>query len=146
LRIPGISNVDNTLNSHPPNKDSANPGLKILVVDDEPVLLEYVRRVLQRCGHHWLLSDNGAEAWAIFKNGRDEIDLVLTDLVMPGSFGGLELARRIRQIRPQVPVLFMTGTPQIDPVTAKLSRDRLLLKKPFHPGQLVSIVEESSRH
>ena len=140
-----MSSVGSTLNSDRHNKDSANPGLKILVVDDEPVLLEYVRCVLQRCGHHWRLSDNGAEAWAIFRDGPDEIDLVLTDIVMPGSFGGLELARRIRQIRPRVPVLFMTGTPQIDPVTARLSRDRLLLKKPFHPDQLAAIVEESSR-
>ena len=114
------------------------------MVDDEPVLLEYVRRVLERCGHHGLLSDSGAEAWAIFQDGPDEIDLVLTDLVMPGSFGGLELARRIRRIRPRVPVLFMTGTPQIDPVTARLSRDRLILKKPFRPDQLVAIVQESS--
>jgi len=128
-----MSSVDSILNTVRHNQESANPGLKILVVDDEPVLLEYVRHVLQRCGHHWLLSDSGAEAWAIFRDGPDEIDLVLTDLVMPGSFGGLELARRIRQIRPRLPVLFMTGTPQIDPVTARLSRDRLLLK-------------ESSRH
>ena len=141
-----MSSVDSILNTVRHNQESANPGLKILVVDDEPVLLEYVRHVLQRCGHHWLLSDSGAEAWAIFRDGPDEIDLVLTDLVMPGSFGGLELARRIRQIRPRLPVLFMTGTPQIDPVTARLSRDRLLLKQPFHPDQLVAIVEESSRH
>jgi two-component system cell cycle sensor histidine kinase/response regulator CckA len=124
-----------------PKTDSANRGPKILLVDDEPFLLEYVRRVLQRCGHHCLLADNGAEAWAIFKDGPDEIDLVLTDLVMPGSFDGLELARRIRRIRPRVPVLFMSGTPKIDRVTAKLSRDRLLLKKPFYPDQLVAMVQ-----
>jgi DNA-binding response OmpR family regulator len=115
--------------------DSANRGLKILLVDDEPFLLEYVRRVLQRCGHHCLLADNGGEAWAIFRAGPDEIDMVLTDLLMPGSFDGLELARRIR------PVLLMSGAPQIDRVTAKLFRDRLMLKKPFYPDQLVAMVQ-----
>jgi CheY-like chemotaxis protein len=123
-------------------KDSASRGLTILAVDDEPFLLEYVRRVLQRCGHRLLLADNGGEAWAIFEDGSSEIDLVLTDLVMPGSFDGLELAKRIRRSRPQVPVLFMTGAPQSDPVTAKLCRDRRLLKKPFYPDQLVALVQE----
>jgi DNA-binding response OmpR family regulator len=111
------------------------------VVDDEPFLLEFVRRVLQRCGHHCRLADNGGEAWAIFKDGPEEVDLVLTDLVMPGSFDGLELARRIRCIRPRPPVLFMTRTPQIDLLTAKLSRDRLLIKKPFYPDQLAATVQ-----
>ena len=137
--IPSVS--DGYRGKESPKADSANRRLEILVVDDEPFLLEYVRRVLQRCGHHCLLTDNGAEAWAIFKDGPDEIDLVLTDLLMPGSFDGLELARRIRRIRSRMPVLFMSGTPQINRVTAKLFRDRLLLKKPFYPDQLVAMVQ-----
>jgi CheY-like chemotaxis protein len=137
---PSVSDAYNGKESR--KEDSASRGLTILAVDDEPFLLEYVCRVLQRCGHRLLLADNGGKAWAIFEDGSSEIDLVLTDLVMPGSFDGLELAKRIRRCRPQVPVLFMTGAPQSDPVTAKLYRNRLLLKKPFYPDQLVAMVQD----
>ena len=147
VRTTGISGEDPSVSNGYKRKesrkaDSVNRGLTILAVDDEPFLLEYVRRVLHRCGHRLLLADNGGEAWAIFKDLQDQIDLVLTDLVMPGSFDGIELARRIQRRRPKVPVLFMTGVPQSDSVTSKLHRDRLLLKKPFYPDQLMAMVQE----
>ena len=66
----------------------------ILVVDDEEFLLEYVRIVLLRSGFTVLTAKTGAEAWHLILHSRNEIRLVLTDIVMPGSFGGFELADR----------------------------------------------------
>ena len=113
----------------------------ILVVDDEEFLLEYVRLVLVRAGFSVLTSQNGDEAWHLILHGHDEIRLVLTDIVMPGSFDGFELADRVHRREPDLPVLFMSGAALDDHASAvDLVSKRLLLHKPFDAAQLVSIV------
>jgi hypothetical protein len=79
----------------------------ILIVDDEEFLLEYVRIVLLRCGFTVLTAKTGAEAWHLILHRRNEIRLVLTDIVMPGSFGGFELADRVHRREPDLTVLFI---------------------------------------
>jgi two-component system, cell cycle sensor histidine kinase and response regulator CckA len=89
-----------------------NPSSTILIVDDEEFLLEYVRLVLVRAGYSVLSAQNGEDAWNLILENQDEIDLLLTDIVMPGSFDGLDLAERVRKHRPDLPVLLMTGAPR----------------------------------
>ena len=115
----------------------------ILVVDDEEFLLEYVRIVLLRSGFTVLTAKNGEDAWHLILHSRNEIRLVLTDIVMPGSFDGFELSDRVHRREPDLPVLLMSGTPLDDHASAAdLVSKRLLLRKPFDPAQLVSIVRE----
>jgi DNA-binding NtrC family response regulator len=115
----------------------------ILVVDDEEFLLEYVRVVLLRSGFTVLTAKNGEDAWHLILHSRNEIRLVLTDIVMPGSFGGFELSDRVHRREPDLPVLLMSGTPLDDHASAAdLVSKRLLLRKPFDTVQLVSIVRE----
>ncbi|HEY1477284.1 MAG TPA: response regulator [Chthoniobacterales bacterium] len=115
----------------------------ILIVDDEEFLLAYVRIVLLRCGFTVLTAKTGAEAWHLILHRRNEIRLVLTDIVMPGSFGGFELADRVHRREPDLTVLFMSGAALDDRASAAdLVSKRLLLRKPFGPAQLVSIVRE----
>jgi len=124
--------------------DPVSPASKILVVDDEEFLVEYVRLVLVRAGFSVLTAQNGAEAWHLILDGPGEIRLVLTDIVMPGSLDGFELAERIRRRQPELTVLFMTGAlPQDHPSGEALLSKRLLLRKPFYPDQLVAIVREN---
>ncbi len=117
----------------------------ILVVDDEEFLLEYVRIVLLRSGFAVLTAQTGENAWQLILHSQNEIRLVLTDIVMPGSFDGLELADRVRQRQPDLPVLFMTGAPLEDDYSSAdgLVSKRLLLRKPFDPEQLLAIVREN---
>ena len=116
----------------------------ILIVDDEEFLLEYVRIVLLRSGFTVLTSQTGEEAWQLILHSQNEIRLVLTDIVMPGSFDGFELADRVRRRQPDLPVLFMTGAPLEDYSSSDgLISKRLLLRKPFDPGQLLAIVREN---
>jgi two-component system, cell cycle response regulator CpdR len=116
----------------------------ILIVDDEEFLLEYVRIVLLRAGFTVLTARTGEEAWQLILNSQNEIRLVLTDIVMPSSFDGFELADRVRRRQPDLPVLFMTGAPLEDSSSADgLVSKRLLLRKPFDPGQLLAIVREN---
>jgi two-component system, OmpR family, response regulator len=126
--------------------DPAIRASTILIVDDEEFLLEYVRIVLLRSGFAVLAAQTGEEAWQLILDSRNEIRLVLTDIVMPRSFDGFELADRVRRQQPDLPVLFMTGAPlenyyslSADSLVSK----RQLLRKPFDPEQLLAIVREN---
>jgi DNA-binding NtrC family response regulator len=124
--------------------DSVNPSTTILIVDDEDFLLEFVRLVLVRAGYAVLTAQNGEEAWSLIADSRNQIRLLLTDIVMPGSFDGIELAERVRKRLPNLPVLLMTGAPQYNESSAVASTwQRPLLRKPFFPDQLLTIVKEN---
>lgn len=121
--------------------------LNILVIDDEPFILEYIRKVLHHVGYGTFLAEDGDKAMALFETRKAEIDLVLTDLVMPESIDGLEVADRIQRIDPAVPVLFITGAiPDDDPHTLSLKDRGFLLRKPFFPDQLIRFVENQVEH
>jgi DNA-binding response OmpR family regulator len=124
--------------------DPVGPASTILVVDDEEFLLEYVRILLLRSGFKVLTAQTGENAWHQILDGQIEIHLVLTDIVMPGSFDGFELADRVRRRSLDLPVVFMTGALLDDDVSADaLVSKRLLLRKPFDPEQLLAIVREN---
>jgi CheY-like chemotaxis protein len=116
--------------------------LTFLVVDDEPFIVEYVRQVLSRLGQHVMTARDGEEAWACFERQHDSVDFLITDIIMPGSFDGFGLAERVQQVKPLLPILFITGAlADDDPRTLELVRKRVLLKKPFFPEQLVAILQ-----
>ena len=120
--------------------------LNVLVVDDEPFILEYVRKVLNQVGYGVFLAENGHEGIAIFEARKADIDLVLTDIVMP-DIDGIEVAARIQRIDPAVPVLCTTGAvPEDDPHMLSLANGGFLLRKPFFPDQLIRFVENQVEH
>jgi two-component system cell cycle sensor histidine kinase/response regulator CckA len=83
-------------------------GETILLVDDEPQVVTLVREMLAREGYNVLGAGDGEEALKIFEANRDQIDLLLTDIVMP-QLNGRELADRIRAVQPALRVLYMSG-------------------------------------
>jgi CheY-like chemotaxis protein len=96
----------------------------ILLVDDDPGVLEFVRESVTYLGHSAQAASNAAEALDILN--ATPFDAVLTDVEMPGM-SGLELAHEIRRRWPSVPVILMTGSS--DP---RASADpTVLLRKPF---------------
>ena len=113
----------------------------ILVADDEPFILQYIEHVLQLANYRVVTATTVEEAWKVLKRKQAEIALVLTDIIMPGSIDGQELAERIHQLDPGLPVLFITGAlSETDPHTAMMVEKQLLLRKPFFPKQLVEFV------
>ena len=118
----------------------------ILVADDEPFILQYIKHVLQLANYDVVTANSVEEAWAILERRQPEVELVLSDIVMPGSIDGLELAERIHQLDPDLPVLFISGAlSEVDPRTAKIAEKQLLLRKPFYPKQLVDFVRAHLR-
>ena len=117
-------------------------GRTILVVDDEPGILNLIQRVLKNVGYNVITSRSGDRAWEVFKQGQTKIDLVLTDMVMPGSMDGFTLADNARRKYAKLPVLFMTGAvPESDEKAAAMIKKRLLLRKPFSPKELVEFID-----
>jgi two-component system cell cycle sensor histidine kinase/response regulator CckA len=106
-------------------------GATILLVEDEPPVRSAVRRLLERHGYKVLEAANGQDALALVTSRGAEIDLVLSDMVMPGM-GGTELAGRLRTLAPTLPVLLMTGYTE-EAITRAADRplDEQIIEKPF---------------
>ncbi len=81
----------------------------ILVVEDEPVLREMAHIILQECGYTILEAATGNEALAVWEKHRNDIDLVLTDMVMPEGMTGKELAEKLTAMKPGLKVIFTSG-------------------------------------
>ena len=110
----------------------------ILVVDDDPDVLEYASEVLRECGYAVLRAADGASALRLL-DSNGGVDLLFTDVVMPG-IDGFEVARRARQQVPTLKVLFTSG------YTGELAPRVHLLKKPYRPQQLAGEVEAALSH
>ncbi len=80
----------------------------VLLVEDDDTVRALTRRVLQRQGYEVLEARNGIEALRLAEPASQVIDLVISDIVMP-ELGGRQLVERLRSIRPEVPVLLMSG-------------------------------------
>ena len=106
----------------------------VLVVDDDPLVLDYATNVLQDCGYTVLAASNGPAALMLLRD-HALIDLLFTDVVMPG-LDGVELARRALQQSPGLKVLFTSG------YAADVIPAGRLLKKPYRPRQLTGEVSE----
>ena len=93
----------------PPSPDAAGGGHEgILVVDDEESVLRLATRTLQRAGYRMFAAADAQQALELFREHRADIDLVLTDLVMP-KVSGRELMQEIRNLGSDVPFLFSSG-------------------------------------
>jgi len=81
---------------------------RILFVDDEAILIDMTRTMLERLGYQVTVRSSSLEALTSFQNQPDAYDLVITDQTMPGMTG-IDLARRMLQIRPEMPIILCTG-------------------------------------
>jgi len=81
---------------------------RILFVDDEEILADMGKTMLERLGYHVTVRKSSLEALELFQNQADQFDLVITDQTMPGMTGS-DLSRRMLQIRPEIPIILCTG-------------------------------------
>jgi CheY-like chemotaxis protein len=120
----------------PPSRET------VLVVEDEPMVRELIRRVLETCGYDVHEAMHGDEALRIAEAHPEPIHLLLTDVVMP-RMGGRELVERFRQRRPETKVLFMSGYTDDAMLRHGLAgMEAAFLQKPFSPQLLARTVEQ----
>jgi DNA-binding NtrC family response regulator len=112
----------------------------VLLVEDEDAIRFTTAQMLTRAGYRVLSAASPGDAAAIFELHAQEIDLLLTDIVMPGMHGP-ELAERLLARRPELPVVFVSGYSDVMPTTAITTARMAFVPKPFTPAALVSAVE-----
>ena len=136
--------------SHPTPRDvavqpraSAKRGAEtILVVDDEEAVRSSARRALERSGYTVIAASDGADAVRLFTEQDGRIEMVITDVVMPG-LGGRELVGRLKIMSPRLPVLFVSGyTEEGVRQQGVLDPGAAYLEKPFTPEKLLRKVRE----
>ncbi|GAA4593708.1 DNA-binding response OmpR family regulator [Actinoplanes octamycinicus] len=111
----------------------------VLVVDDEEDLRDIMRRMLQRKGYAALVAGDPDEAISVCRDHPGDIDVLVTDLTLPGGKSGGELAGTIIEMRPGTGVVFISGLPKDIAVTKGLvGDDALLVKKPFTADALLT--------
>jgi CheY-like chemotaxis protein len=118
----------------------AHGGETVLVVEDEPVVRRMARAALEGSGYRVMEAEDGADALTVLERTVDEVDLVLSDVVMP-RMGGKELDEALRSIRPGLPRLFMSGYPGQEVAERGLLQPTAsFIQKPFTPEELVERV------
>ncbi len=115
----------------------------ILVVDDEPAILEIVEESLNMAGYNTLCASNGHQALDLVKTGNAAVDLLLTDVCMPG-ITGIDLAKRFVVLFPEIKTLFMSGViSHPDLYSSFLEKKFVLIQKPFELEIMLSIVKKA---
>jgi CheY-like chemotaxis protein len=113
----------------------------ILVVEDGDELQEIIRDALKEGGFDLTIVASGREAVATVEGDVIRYSALVTDINLKGPMKGWEIARLVRQIDPQFPVVYMTGA-AADDWPSEGVPNSILLKKPFAPAQLVTAVSE----
>jgi two-component system cell cycle sensor histidine kinase/response regulator CckA len=123
-----------------PQSRSREATQRVLVVDDEQGLRDLVCRTLRAEGFSTLEAGHGAEALALIESASTPVDLVVTDVVMPGM-DGRELGRRLAQRWPDLPILYISAYDVNDIFRRGSPRDSApFLQKPFPLDGLVTVV------
>ena len=109
----------------------------ILTVEDEFLISEYLRGILETAGHRVVASLDADEAIAILETAP-EIEVVITDINLPGSMDGLRLAATIRDRWPPIHLIVVTGLAH--PLKSELPSGGLFVPKPYRPDEILAAV------
>ena len=113
----------------------------ILLVEDEFPLRTFVRDILQRCGYTVLEAESGPAALKIWKEQRDHIHLLFTDVIMPENINGIELGRRLLAEKPSLKVIHTSGyAGNAEGSHTTLVEGVNFIRKPFKPEALAEII------
>jgi PAS domain S-box-containing protein len=115
----------------------------ILIVEDEQTVRLLVGNLLQRCGYTVLLAVSGIEAFNLWKQHKDKIQLLLTDMVLPDGMMGRELAEKLQGEKPQLKVVYTSGySASVVGKGPALVEGVNFLQKPYHPQKLAQTVRD----
>ena len=114
----------------------------ILIVDDESVILSSLSAMLMDLGYKVLLAEDGEQGVQLFSKRKDEIDLVILDIIMP-RMGGFEAFERIKEIDPEAKVIVTSGFPRDDRFDAFLAAGAVaIIKKPYRRQAMAELLKK----
>ena len=115
----------------------------ILLAEDEPALRLAVRKNLTQLGYRILEAPTGVKALEVWQENRNEISLLLTDLVMPDGITGIDLAQRLLQENPKLKVIYMSGySAEVVGKDFPFAEDVNFLTKPFPAQKLAQTIRD----
>jgi two-component system, cell cycle sensor histidine kinase and response regulator CckA len=114
----------------------------VLLVDDEDILMEMGRDILQSLGYQVTATTDSRKALEIFRSGHNQFDLVITDMTMPGMTGA-DLSKEILKLRSDIPIVLCTGFSElINEEKAKGLGIREFLMKPLNIRDLAEVIRK----
>lgn len=118
------------------------PARTVLIVEDEIFVRIIAADMLSDCGFQVLEAGNATEALALIAD-HDDIAVLFTDVNMPGTMDGLELARHINDIRPEIRIVVTSGRQWLS--RSDLPNDGMFLPKPYRGLDLTAMIEHQTR-
>jgi two-component system cell cycle sensor histidine kinase/response regulator CckA len=136
IKAAGVTAEDTTIEEKLPRGSEV-----ILLVEDEPPVRELASRVLQACGYRVLEAASGVRALEVWHKHKDEIALLLTDVVMPDGMTGRDLAEKVQAEKPELKALFTSGyNAEIVGKDFVVKEGLNFLQKPYLPHKLAQVV------
>jgi two-component system, cell cycle sensor histidine kinase and response regulator CckA len=144
--LPRVQEPQPEIRPQPPLKSDAVEARRcILVAEDAPLLRKLLHAVLESAGHEALMATTGTEALALFAERPERVDLLITDVMLPGM-SGPELVAKARALRPELPVICTSGYSDLHLAGQRALPDGVLfVEKPFSPKQLLEKVSSLLR-
>ncbi|WP_147434016.1 PAS domain S-box protein [Mariprofundus sp. EBB-1] len=140
--LPVLSTPAKLQRSQQPSVIAPGHAQTILLADDEDMLREVMVETLEQMGYRVLSASDGAQAWKLFEEHVGQIQLAILDVVMP-HVGGAELSKRIRQVEPELPVIFYTGYDQESLLDGELHHKYCrVISKPVMIEELSLLIHE----
>jgi PAS domain S-box-containing protein len=142
-RQAGEATPEQALTAAPTPTSSATSSATILIVEDEQLVRELTREMLELRGHHVLAAENGQQALELVRTTNEQIDILLTDVIMPG-ISGPQLAEQILDTHPHIEVIYTSGY-SYDEVSRRGEIDEHLrfLPKPFTLNELSTAIAQA---
>lgn len=109
----------------------------VLIVEDEPLIRFTTLDALEEVGHVVLEAANADEALVLLRS-RTDVDVVFTDVNMAGSMDGIQLAQRVRALRPETGIIITSGVVRLDPML--LPAGTRFLPKPYRHDMVLSAI------
>lgn len=115
---------------------------KVLVVEDEQNIREFVVINLKRAGYATFEAENGDKALEVYKKEHGDIDVALLDIMMPGSHDGLVLCKELRSLNASIGIIMLSArTQEVDKISGLMMGADDYVTKPFSPSELVARVD-----
>jgi DNA-binding NtrC family response regulator len=115
----------------------------VLIVEDEPLIRFSTLDALEDVGHVALEAGNADEALVVLRN-RPDVEILFTDINMAGTMDGLQLAKRVRALRPDIGIIITSGVVRLDPMA--LPTNAVFLSKPYRHEALLTSIHQLKSH
>ncbi|KPQ44324.1 MAG: sensory transduction histidine kinase [Candidatus Methanoperedens nitroreducens] len=141
VHLPAITTTETQKAEEPAHERFRGSGELILIVDDEAQIRDITSSVLQTNGYRVLTANNGLEAIALYEQNREEIKIVLMDMMMP-VMDGLASIQELRKINPQLKIIAASGLTEKDKLTKAAGTVNAFLPKPYTAEKLLRTIHE----